>query len=132
MKILRSISLILLCLVALLSNSCKKSIVGDLTVTISNPKEGITYTGSVEMAFSINAPNGLDSCIITLSDASGSSFYYSNNFTNGSTIRNKTTFTFTDLQSTLPIALTPAKFIITVVDLQKKRFTKTININIKQ
>lgn len=132
MKKVKSISLMLLCLTTILTTSCKKSSMDDLTVNISNPVEGTTYTGSIEMAFSINAPNGLDSCIIELTDASESTAYYLNNFINGSTIRNKTTFTYSYTQTTLPSALTAAKFIITVVDLQNKRFQKKINVNVIQ
>ncbi len=133
MKNLKSIGVVLLCLSAILTISCKKtSINNDLTVTINSPVEGRTYTGSIEMAFSINAPNGLDSCYIALTDTSVSTAYYSNNFFLGTDVRNKTTFTFSDTQTALPSTLTPAKFIITVVDLQKKRFTKTINVSVKQ
>ena len=75
MKKLKSISMMMLCLITILSSACKKSSVttDDLTVNITNPEEGKTYTGSIEMAFSINAPNGLDSCIVALQDASSGS-----------------------------------------------------------
>ena len=132
MKKVKSISLMLVCLVAILAISCKKTTIDDLTVNITNPVEGTTYTGSVEMSFSINAPNGLDSCSIELTDASESTAYYLNNFLAGATVRNKTTFTYSYTQTTLPSTLTPAKFIITVVDLEKKRFQKKINVNIIQ
>lgn len=134
MKKIKSISILLLYLTAIFSSACKKSTVtaDDLTVTITSPVEGTTYTGSVNMAFSINAPKGLDSCLVALQDATSSSTYFSNNFANGFEVRNKTSFSYSFTQTVLPIALTPARFIITVVDLQKHRFTKTINVNVKQ
>lgn len=134
MKKIQSISILLLCLTAIFSSACKKSSVttDDLTVSISSPIEGTTYTGSINMAFSINAPKGLDSCLVALQDATTSSTYFSNNFVNGFEVRNKTSFSYSFTQTTLPIALTPAKFTITVVDLQKHRFTKTINVNVIQ
>ena len=132
MKNLKSIGVVLLCLSAILTISCKKTSEKDLSVSINNPLEGNTYTGAVEMGFSINAPNGLDSCNIALTNAAESSAYYLNNFATGSGVRNKTTFTYSYTQTTLPTTLTDAKFIITVVDLQKKRFTKTINLKIIQ
>lgn len=133
MKNLKLISFTLICLLAIFETSCKKDAVNDdLTVTISNPVEGRTYTGSIEMAFSINAPNGLDSCFVALTDVSGSSAYYSNNFFLGTDVRNKTTFSYSFTLTALPSTLTPAKFIITVVDLKKKRFSKTINLQIIQ
>lgn len=132
MKNLKSIGVVLLCLSSILTISCKKTSEKDLSVSINSPIEGNTYTGSVEMGFSINAPNGLDSCTIALTDAAESLAYYFNNFVAGSGVRNKTTFSFSYSQTTLPSTLTDAKFIITVVDLQKKRFTKTINLKIIQ
>ena len=134
MKNTKSISFILfLSLIVILVISCKKSTMNnDLTVTINSPVEGRTYTGSVEMSFSINAPNGIDSCYIALTDASGSTAYYSNNFLFGTTVQNTTSFTYADTQTALPSTLTSAKFIISVVDLKMKRFSKTINLSVIQ
>lgn len=113
--------------------SCKKTTTDDLTVNITSPVEGTTYNDSIFMSFSINAVAGLDSCFVALTDASSSNtYYFSNNFLLGSTIRNKTSFSYSFTLTALPSTLTPAKFTLTVVDLKKNRFTKVINVSIKQ
>ena len=133
MRNLKSIKTIAVCVIMLLADACKKSsvVIDDLTVNISSPTEGTTYTNSMIIAFDIASVKGLDSCTISLQDAASSLFYYVNNFSTGAVVRNKNSYTYSyNLTGAFPSPLTAAKFNITVVDLQKNRFTKTINVNV--
>ncbi|MFN8282729.1 MAG: hypothetical protein U0U67_05910 [Chitinophagales bacterium] len=136
MKKLRAIT-IAICAISVFMATCKKS--GEtedrLTVTINSPTEGTTYTGSMNIAFSIAATKGIDSCSVILKDASplSSLSYFANYFLIGSDIvHGKTSFNYSyNFSGGFPSTLTAAQFIINVVDLEKHRFSKTINVNIQ-
>jgi hypothetical protein len=111
---------------------CKNTLIEDPLITVTSPIEGKTYTGSIDMMFSVASAFGLDSCKVLLQVNSSSSLLYSNNFKMGADVRNKNQFDFSDNQTALPTNLTDVQCIIKAVNVRNISAIKVINVKVKQ